>query len=243
MSAELVIRQGDIAIYELLASDDEERLEAMLTLYAKFFPEYEHYVPRMRRRAAFAADKRPGHTAHYWLIEYQGEPVGLSTFRYIAARECGIGVSFAIKPAARKVEINKQRLSLFVILEIMRQLNADADAVNGELYGMVTEVEYRSLMEHYKTMGMLELPVKYFEPIYPPEKEGDSVEIRINNITFESAILALVPNNREIKFFNTPLLKNLIKAFLIDHYELPDDHDKVQAALASIKRSERRGVV
>ena len=233
MAANWIYNQDGVVIYELLASGDDERLDAMLALYAEFFPEYAHYLPRMRRRAEFASDKRDGHIAHYWLVEYEGKPVGLTTFRYIMARECGLGVSFAIKTDARTIEVGKVRLSTFIIAEIMRQLRKDAAQTETRLYGLVTEVEHRSLMEHYKKMGMLELPVDYFEPIYPPEAEGDNIASRIEKINFIPVILAIVPSR--IFEFSTSVLINFTEAFLIDHYELPKSHPRVQKALRSIK--------
>ena len=233
MTAEQVCSNDGLVIYELLASDDDERLEAMLALYAKFFPEYAHYLPRMRRRAAFPGDRREGHLTHYWLFEYEGKPVGLTTFRYIAKRACGIGVSFAIENASRSIRIGKQRLSAFVIGKIMQQLNQDAEQMNGELYGLVTEVEHKNLMEHYKTMGMLELPMKYVEPIYPPEEEGEDLQSRIEKISFVPVYLAITVNKEFT--LSTSLLRKFAEAFLIDHYELPKSHPMVQKTLMSIK--------
>ncbi len=234
MGVDLVHSQNGVNIYELLASGDVERLEAMLSLYAKFFPEYEHYCPRMRRRAQFSSDKRTGHLAHYWLIEYEGKPIGLTTFRYIVERECGLGVSFAIDTEARSIRVGEQRLSTFVISKIMEQLRDDAARTDTGLYGLVTEVEHRNLMEHYKKMGMLELPMQYYEPIYPPEEEGDDLQSRIKKISFIPVILAITPNG-EFEL-TKPVLRNFAEAFLIDHYELPLEHPMVQKTLKSISQ-------
>lgn len=232
MVAELICSVDGLTIYELLASGDDERIETMLTLYAKFFPEYAHYVPRMRRRAQFSGDRREGHLAHYWLFEYEGEAVGLSTFRYIPKRKCGIGVSFAIETEARSIRIGEKRLSAFVITEIMKALRKDAERSNGECYGLVTEVEHLNLMAHYKTMGMLELPMKYLEPIYPPEEEGDDLQSRIEKISFVPVFLAITPY-KEFELSKS-LLRNFAEAFLVDHYELPRSHPMVQKTLMSI---------
>jgi hypothetical protein len=235
MTTKPIVEKDGVCIYEMLTSNDAERLEAMLALYAQFFPEYEQYVPRMRRRAAFPADKRPGHLTHYWLFEYEGKPVGLTTFRYIVERECGLGVSFAIDNAARKIQVGDKRLSAFIIDEILAQLKKDAAKTGTDLYGLVTEVEHRSLMEHYKKMGMLELPMKYFEPIYQAEDKNDDLQSTIEKIKFIPVILAITPAK---KFDLSPvLLKNFAKAFLVDHYDLPENHHKVQETLNSIQES------
>lgn len=232
MSRNLICARDDVRIYELLAFGDEERLEAMLALYAQFFPDYAHYVPRMQRRAKYPGDKKPGHLTHYWLFEHEGHPIGLTTFRYIVERECGLGVSFAIDTKARSVRVGEQRLSAFVIGQIMEQLKKDAAQSNTGLYGLVTEVEHRRLMEHYKKIGMVELPMEYFEPVFPPEKPGEDLQSRIDKINFIPVILAITPNkNFEL---SSALLKNFAEAFLVDHYELPKYHPMVQKTLSSI---------
>ena len=233
MVADLVCSRDGISIYELLASGDEERLEAMLAVYARFFPEYAHYVPRMRRRAQYPPEKREGHIAHYWLFEYQGKPIGLTTFRYIVERECGLGISFALEREMRSIRVGEQRLSAFVISQIMNQLKEDAARTNTQMYGLVTEVEHRSLMENYKKMGMLELPMQYFEPIYTPEQPGEDLQSRIEKLSFIPVILAIMPNG-ELEL-SKPLLRDFAASFLIDHYELPKSHPMVQKTLNSIK--------
>lgn len=235
MTPELIVEKEGVCIYEMLTTNDTERLESMLTLYAQFFPDYKHYVPRMRRRAAFPADKRPGHLTHYWLFMYEDKPVGLTTFRYIVARECGLGVSFAIKTEARKIRVDGKRLSGFIINEILKQLKKDAAQTNTGLHGLVTEVEHRSLMEHYKKMGMLELPMHYYEPVYPPEDKNDDIQSTIDKIKFIPVILAITPA-KKLKL-NAALLRNFAKAFLIDHYNLPETHPIVQKTLNSIQES------
>ena len=238
MTAKLVCSQSGVNLYELLASDDNERLESMLALYAQSFPDYAHYLPRMRRRAAFSGNTRTGHLAHYWLLEHEGKPIGLTTFRYIQKRECGLGISFAVDKKARSIKVGKQRLSAFIIGQIMQQLKKDAAQTKTKLYGLVTEVEHRSLMEHYKKMGMLELPVQYFEPIYPPEQDGDDLQSRVEKINFIPVFLAITPNGSvDIK---PCLLRKFIKAFLVDHYDLPQSHPMVQKTLNSIEQREER---
>lgn len=233
MVADLVGSRDGVNIYELLASQDEERLEAMFSLYAMFFPEYAHYVPRMRRRAKLPTDVREGHIAHYWLIEYEGEPIGLTTFRYITKRECGVGVSFAIDTKARSIRVGNQRLSSFVISRIMKALKDDAAHFGTPFHGLITEVEHRNLMEHYKKMGMLELPMKYYEPIYPPEQPDDDFQSRIEKLSFIPVILGITPNGA--LEFNRRMLRNFAEAFLVDHYELPRSHPMLQKTLNSIK--------
>jgi hypothetical protein len=52
------------------------------------------------------------------------------------------------------------------------------------LYGMVNEVEPHRLMEHYMRNGLVQLPLKYVEPIFPSEVEGRSRSEELANTRF-----------------------------------------------------------
>lgn len=142
MSAKLIKQAGNVAIYDLLGSADSERVEKMLELYARLFPQYQHYVPRMRRRAQFENEHRPGHVVHYWLVEVDGVPAGLRTFRYIRGRHCGVAHALAVDPKFRTVMVGDKRLAVFVIYECLAQIIRDAQE-KGDTppLGMVNEVE------------------------------------------------------------------------------------------------------
>src|SRR5687767_4296969 len=160
MPARLVRQAGNVSIYDLLGSGDTHRLEKMLGLYARLFPQYEHYVPRMRRRAQFGNEYREGHVVHYWLVEVDGQPAGLRTFRYVRNRHCGLAHALAIDPAFRNVMVNGRRLSVFIIYECLEQVIRDArEKGDPPVFGMVNEVEPDRLMEHYIRNGLVQLPL------------------------------------------------------------------------------------
>lgn len=239
MPAELFFSGSDIKIIELLGSGDLPRIEAMLKLYKRFFPIYAHYIPRMRQRANLPSETRSGHKAHYWLIEYKNTPVGLTTFRYILSRKCGLGIAFALDPDVRSVHVNGKRLSAFVIDKILEQLLADSVAMgNSGFLGFITEVEHTELMDHYKKMGMLELPIQYFEPVFPPEANGQQGKETVNKISFIPVILGITPNPEAVfKSFAPSILEDFALAFLVDHYGLDEEHHKVQEVINSIYKN------
>ena len=175
MSGVLIKQEEKIEIYDLLGTGDEERIEKMLGLYKKLFPQYQHYVPRMRRRAHFGNENRTGHVVHYWLIEVDGEPAGIRTFRYVRERHCGLAHSLAVDPKFREVRVLDKRLAVFIIYECLAQIIKDSkERDDSPVLGMVNEVEPDHLMEHYIRNGLVQLPLKYVEPIFPPEVEGMS---------------------------------------------------------------------
>jgi hypothetical protein len=236
MSARLVTRDGPAAIWELIGSGDAGRVNAMLELYAGLFPQYAHYVPRMKRRAEFGEEHRPGHIVHYWLVEVDGKPAGIRTFRYVRHRHCGLAHALAIDPSYREVMIEGQRLSRFLIYACLDQVIRDAKRFGDKpVLGMVNEVESVRLMKRYKEYGILELPVHYKEAIFPPERAGQTRADEIALARFSPMFLGLLPNPESgVLFYTGELIADFAMAFLVDHYGLPMDHPQVQAVLNSI---------
>lgn len=232
MTARLIRMNGSVKVWELNGSGDEARIEAMLEIYARSFPLYTHYVPRMRQRAQFGEEHRLGHIVHYWLVEVDGQPAGLRTFRYIRTRNCGIAIALAVDPTFREVFVNGQKLSMFLMHTCLDQIVTDAELLRAPpVLGMVSEVEFPRLMEHYKHNGMQELPVKYLEPIFPPTLKANEAA----PIQFMPAALAFLPNPKLGKrTYDTKNVADFALAFLVDHYGLPVDHPQVQAVLNSI---------
>ncbi|HEY2981152.1 MAG TPA: GNAT family N-acetyltransferase [Anaerolineales bacterium] len=234
MSADLVLKDGSVEIWSLLGSGDSRRVEALLTLYARLFPQYAHYVPRMRRRAAFGAERRAGHIVHYWLVEVDGQPAGLRTFRYVRDRHVGLAHALAVDPAYRGQVVGGQRLSIFLVNACLDQIIADARAV-GDLpaLGIANEVESPKLMQHYRKHGALELPVKYVEPIFPPEQGHSPAEL--SQIRFSPMALGFLPDPAlQLERCSNEMISDFSLAFLADHYGLPVEHPQVQAVLDSI---------
>lgn len=236
MPARLVVEDGNVSIYELLGSGDEKRIEAMLSLYGRLFPKYQHYIPRMRRRAAFGSEHRPGQIVHYWLVEVNGVPAGLRTFRYVSSRRCGLAHALTVDPSFRDVSVFGKRLSVFIIYKCLAQVIRDA-AERGDPppLGIVNEVEPDRLMEHYTRNGLVQLPIKYVEPIFPPEVVGRSRAEELEQIKFSPMHMGFLPNpNISIDSYSRDMISDFALAFLVDHYGLPSNHPIVSETLNTI---------
>jgi len=229
MTARLVRQDGLLKVWELIGSDDEVRIEAMLDLYVRLFPQYPHYISRMRQRAKFGEEHRPGHIVHYWLVEVDGQPAALRTFRYVRNRNCGLAIALAVDPAFREVLVDGERLSMFLFHACLNQVIADAERLGDPpVLGMVNEVEFPRLMEHYKCNGIIELPLEYVEPVFLPEEENSPPQ-------FLPTALGFLPNPKlNGRTYNPNQVADFALAFLVDHYGLPVDHPQIQAVLNSI---------
>ena len=236
MPAKPILENNKIKVFELLGSGDEKRIEEFLSLYAKFFPKYAHYISRMRRRAKSPSESRKGHYVHYWLIEYQDTPAGLFMFRYILPRKCGIGTALALDPSTRGVILEGKSLTEFLFDRVREHLEADAVATgNPEYFGFASEIEHSRLMERFEKIGMVELPLKYFEPVFPSDAKELSREEILEETSFIPVCFGIMPNPKS-KFmgYSPQRLKDFALAFLVDHYNLDENHEKVQEVIRSI---------
>jgi GNAT superfamily N-acetyltransferase len=237
MPVRLVYQKENTTIYELLGSGDEQRIESMLGLYQMLFPQYQHYIQRMRRRAQNPNEHRKNNIVHYWLIEIDGKPVGLRTFRYVRHRHCGLAHALAIHPDFRNTVVEDKKLSVFIIYECLHQVIRDAKE-NGDapVLGMVNEVETSRLMEHYERNGLIQLPLKYVEPIFSPASLGKSREDELRMIKFSPMHMGFLPNPEiKIEKYTKAMITDFVLAFLVDHYGLPENHPVVIETLNSIK--------
>jgi hypothetical protein len=148
----------------------------------------------------------------------------------------GLAHALAVDPAHRQVMVADQRLSMFLVRACLEQIIADSKRMGDEpAFGMVNEIESRRLMEHYKLNGILELPVKYVEPIFPSEQSGRSREQEMALIDFSPMTLGFLPDALHgIRTYTSDLVADFALAFLVDHYGLPMEHPQVQAVLHSI---------
>ncbi len=236
MPARLVKQVENVAIYDLLGSGDTDRIEKMLGLYEKLFPQYQHYVPRMRRRTQFGNEHREGHIVHYWLTEVDGQPAGIRTFRYVRERHCGLAHSLAVDPSFRDVMVNGHRLSVYIIYECLTQVICDAqEKGDPPVFGIVNEVEPHRLMEHYMRNGLVQLPLKYVEPIFPPEAAGRSRLEELAITRFSPMHIGFLPNpDVKVEKYTREMISDFVMAFLVDHYGLPEQHSTVLEVLETI---------
>lgn len=231
--ARLVKQVGDVAIYDVIGSQDHERIEALLSIYAHLFPQYAHYTPRMRRRVYKPSENAEGHVVHYWLVEVDGQPAGIRTFRYNPKRRCGIAHALAIGPDYRATSVKGLQLSQFIINSCLHQITNDA-IIRGlpKPCGMVNEVQYLSLMKHYETMGIQRLNIDYREPVFPETDSGA--------VQFHPMHLAILPDpDAGCDLTDKAVIADFALAYLVDHYGLLEDNQDVQTILTSINNSSR----
>jgi hypothetical protein len=148
----------------------------------------------------------------------------------------GLAHALAVDPAFRHVTVEGKRLSMFLASLCLEQILADAIAYgDAPALGIANEVEYPRLMQHYKQHGVIELPVKYVEPIFSSEELSRTREEALALIQFSPMTLGFLPDPAsEARPYSSEVISDIALAFLVDHYGLPPGHPQVQAVLQSI---------
>jgi hypothetical protein len=221
-----------LTFHEVLGGSADD-LAALLAIHAELFPQYVYYQPYMRQRAPQPPDANPPLVEHWWLIKVDGEPAGVRFFNYSPQRDCGLGLAVGILPAYRRLSVNGYgRLSEAVLFETLAHLRLDAQATSRpEPVGMVSEIE-EYIWPRCLDYGYVRLSVDYEEPSFV----HNALVAETPDVTFRPIGLGCLPTRPDTFDPAAPaMLANVVRAFLVDHYGLPDDHEAVQRALNSIE--------
>ncbi len=223
-----------VVIHELTGGN-VAHLEPFLELFVETFPQYAFRVPRLRRNA-----ERPAMQGlfieHQWLVELEGEPAAMTTFKYAPQRNLGLGIHLAVHPRYRQRRAGPYpRLSALIVAGTRAQVAADARAVGNPLpLGYLAEVEHHQLVARYQEYGFVELPIDYHEPSLPPGSP-ESAARNLDNLQFQRMYLGIFPlAGPEAALFDAAFLHTATLAFLVDYHQLPEAHWAVQRALHSI---------
>ena len=206
-----------------------------------FFQGITRYLPIMRNRALRSFPANGATIEHQWLLTVHGQPAAMTVFKYIANRNCGLGLDIAVHPAFRKVRYGEySTLSALITALRLEQLQADAQAADRPPpLGMVVEVESARLFASFQRRGLIELPVEYYEPPFVCGPDSWLDEEEAASIGFQPMHLGIYPiPGGGFEQTNQAMLADCVLALLVDHYGLPGDHWVVNRALSSIFRQE-----
>ena len=226
-----------LAEIELLG-ENSQQLDAFFALYTELMPDYTNYVERMQQRAMNSVDHDPRFVEHYKLFTVAGKAAGLTTYKYIPARRCGLGIDLAVKPEYRGLEVSGfGRLAEYIILSIQKQIIADAKRLRASVpVGLFVEVGSERLVARYKEYGFWETPIEYYEPSFPSDVTAHTEPFDLDKMTFIRRHVGVFPTDEgTLDPYDQPLINDMALAFLVDHYGLPVDHWAVQRALESIE--------
>lgn len=216
-------------------------LDTLIQLFVQIFPEDQRYVASIRACAHLSPEGTNLELFHCWVIEYEGQYVGLRLFNYLRRRNFGFGRYIGLLPAYRNRGIGR-----LVWQRISDQLCRDASANHqGMPTGLCSELDKpaaaptpeqvqvcKERVEIFKRMGAQILDVHYFEPPMIQDAPVDEPE-ELVGLGPQPMLLQFTPIQPGITM--TPQqTSEIIKGILIDHYHLPEDSWYVRHALYSI---------
>ncbi len=230
----------ELSIHEI-SFGNVARLEEFLRVFVALFPQYSYRTERLTEIAHNPPDQNPLFIEHQWLIDLGGEAAAMTTFKYLPQRNLGIGVHLAILPAFRDYSFGQfTRLSEVIIEETKEQIARDAQTLGHPLPpGYVIEVIEPKLVARYEEYGFMKFNIPYHEPtIAEKNKAFVHYNETQDRLEFHPAVIGLIPlQDQQIDIKNPELLDNAINAFLIDYYELNEDHWVVQHARQAITKN------
>lgn len=228
-----------LVIHEIIAGNTA-LLDDFLSVFVELFPQYSYRTDRLTETANHPPDVNPLFIEHQWLVEVYGKPAAMTTFKYLPQRNLGIGVHLAIRPEFRDFNYGSfSRLSEIIIEETREQIVTDAETLGHPIPpGYVIEVVEPKLISRYSEYGFVSFDIPYHEPtISEKNKAFVHYDDQTDLLDFHPAVLGLIPiRNQQIDLKDPALLNNAINAFLIDYYELEEDHWVVRQARNTISK-------
>ncbi len=232
----LPIPDARLTIHEVLGGSLHD-LEDLLEVHRELFPRLGHYHPYMRQRAQQPPDADPRWVEHWWLARIEGQAAAIRYFKYVPARQCGLSLGIGVRKPYRTLTFGRYgRFSELLTRTSLEQVEADAQAKGQPVpVGIVAEVE-DYLLKRYDEYGFVQLPVDYLEPSSTPEAMAAEGQPEAQAVEFRQIALGVFPlQNSPFDPLDRAVLRQMVLAFLVDHYELPEDHRVVQRAVDSIR--------
>jgi GNAT superfamily N-acetyltransferase len=236
------ISPSTITIHEA-TTDNPLLVEALTRLFVEIFPEDCRYTGYIRDCARRALEDDPLAVIHQWVVEYQGEYIGLRLFNYLRQRNFGFTRYVGLLPAYHRLGIGR-----WIHQKAIEQIKADAAAQGqptpigfcGELDHPAAAPDDRERrireqrVEIFHRMGVIVLDIDYFEP---PMIQGMRVDDgqTLVGVEPEPMLFCLTPF-RPITQPSPEQIAELVVGVLVDNYRLSEDSWYVRRVLASIRQ-------
>ena len=229
------------ALIREVVGQDSPYLPASIDLFRAIFPDETRYIPYVRACAQQVSLSHPATLDHVWLVEQDGQTVGIRVFSYVHTRNWGHGAYVGLLPAYQG-----QGLGAWLVRQTLAQLCADAlrfhrpapsgyvievEPPEGALDEADRQVRQRRLAFHRRCGGLV-LDADYVEPPmiqgvdYVSASELDGAEPKAMKLVF-------IPLDPARTLTGADLV-DFIEGLYVDVYRLDPASNLVCRALASI---------
>jgi GNAT superfamily N-acetyltransferase len=232
---------NDTIIREVIGADSPY-LPATAELFRAIFPTYEQYIPYLRACAMQTSYNHPGTFDHVWLIEQNGNFVGVRVFRYVSERDFGFDAFIGLLG-----DYQNQGIGTWLIEQTLAQLCIDAERFGRPVpAGCCAEVEPIRMardesqlhinerrVAFYRKQGGFLLNVDYIEP--PMIRNVDYItEAQLTGILPMPKQLVFYPIDGSTSWRHQDVVK-VLDGIYLDVYRLEPDSWYLFRAVNSIR--------
>lgn len=203
----------DVTYVDLVDGPDPDLLAELLALQDAWFGEYEYVRDDLLANASLPP-LRDGIVHHQTLALVDGKPAGYIVFHTNLRRRVGLGHFMAVDP-----DFRGRGLAKALEYRAMEVCLVDAAEHGVQLLAYVGEME-RHMVPVFESWGFMALPVDYAEPYH-----GATWSSYGEPTFFDRVLMAHPLEGRPIDVPATSRAGSA--AFLLDHYQLPEDHPVV----------------
>lgn len=206
------------------------QLQDLQAVHLRHFPDYPHVVDELARGWS-DADPDPSLVVHQWLLLQQGRPVGEFVFHTNVTRHTVVRQHLAVDADARAALPVGWLASLTDAVQSVGQV--DAAAAGGVLWSLMSEVGPHHVAG-WRRLGYVPLDIGYAEPVHGRgwADHGPPTFHHLTPVLHLTATGAALPLGA--------VAGEAVRAFLLDHYRLPEDEPTVAGILARAAALESR---
>lgn len=216
-----------------------ELLNTACEVFEQVFPEDRRYLPYLQVCAQGRHPSHPNTYDHVWLVELDGEWVGVRIFSHIITRNFGHGAYIGFTPRARG-----KGLGTWLVEQTLQQLDMDAQKFGQPAsLGYLVEVERpidaeteqerqkdEKRLQFHRQCGGIILPVPFIEPVMIEGVDYISPQ-DLKDESPRPMHLVLIPSAHGNSLQNLDLV-GFVHGLYYDVYRLPKGHAFVKNALS-----------
>lgn len=227
---------------------DDTYLPVLIALFLEIFPDYKRYVGQIKESVWLGAALNPNVLPHHWVVDWDGNFVGLMLLNYIPRGNFGFCRYIGVKNPYRDQGVGTE-----VIRQSMDQIRQDSVAYgNPDPIGFCLEALLPELTEDTREQrqrrlaakfflqnGAIELDVDYCEPVMIGDNNYIEEE-EIGQLEPNPTRFMVIPADERVSRIPPDEARRLVRHVLVDHYCQAEESAFVKSVVKSITREGTR---
>lgn len=227
---------------------DDTYLPVLIALFLEIFPDYQRYIGQIKESVRLGAALNPNVLPHHWVIDWDGNFVGLMLLNYLPRGNFGFCRYIGVKNPYRDQGVGTE-----VIRQSMDQIRQDSVAYgNPEPIGFCLEALLPELTEDAREQrqrrlaakfflqnGAIELDVDYREPVMIGDNKYLTEE-ELSQLEPNPTRFMVIPADESVDSISPDEAQRLARHVLVDHYCQDEESAFVQSVVKSVTRESTR---